>query len=192
MRAWSYETYSWIGRRAPSPKAPHRGTAGGRMLAHSGRKRPVGLVRSAGRPASNRSGDEEYSRDISHITRNTTRCIWNLVMQSHLPAGNCRAVVFATTADGLRLPVIDVTHPAFLIPDDPTSLAARRDAFLAWDRRNSRIRSGPSLTFNHGNPSATPMRAVSTSRTGSPRRRSSAPISLARGPQGFGIRRVRV
>jgi hypothetical protein len=60
-------------------------------------------------------------------------------MQSHLPAGNSPAVVFAITADGLRFPVIEVTHPAFLIPDDPASLAARRDAFLAWDRRNSRM-----------------------------------------------------
>ena len=60
-------------------------------------------------------------------------------MQSHLPPGDSRAVVFATTADGLRLPVIDVTHPAFAIPDDPASLAARRDAFLAWDRRNRRM-----------------------------------------------------
>src|SRR5262245_40976500 len=58
------------------------------------------------------------------------------VMQSHLTAGDSRAVVFATTADGLRLPVIDVTHPAFAVPDDPASLAAQRDAFLAWDRRN--------------------------------------------------------
>jgi hypothetical protein len=57
-------------------------------------------------------------------------------MQSHLPAGEDRAVVFATTDDGLRLPVIDVTHPAFAIPDDPASFAARRDAFLAWDRSN--------------------------------------------------------
>ena len=47
------------------------------------------------------------------------------------PAGDSRAVVFATTADGLKLPVIDVTHPAFAIPDDPASLAARRDALLA-------------------------------------------------------------
>src|SRR5262245_63540872 len=54
-------------------------------------------------------------------------------MQLHLPAGDSRAVVFATTADGLRLPVIDVTHPAFAIADDPASLAARRDAFLAFD-----------------------------------------------------------
>ena len=60
-------------------------------------------------------------------------------MQPHLPVGDSRAVVFATTADGLRLPVIDVTHPAFAVPDDPASLAARRDAFLAWDRRNRRM-----------------------------------------------------
>lgn len=60
-------------------------------------------------------------------------------MQSHLPAGDSRAVVFATTADGLRLPVIDITHPAFAVPDDPASLAATRDAFLAWDRRNRRM-----------------------------------------------------
>src|SRR5262249_12130763 len=59
-------------------------------------------------------------------------------MQSHLPPGDGRAVVFATPADGLRLPVIDVTHPAFAVPDDPASVAARRDAFLAWDRRNRR------------------------------------------------------
>jgi hypothetical protein len=60
-------------------------------------------------------------------------------MQSYLPAGDSRAIVFATTADGLRLPVIDVTHPAFAVADDPASLAARCDAFLAWDRRNRRM-----------------------------------------------------
>jgi hypothetical protein len=58
------------------------------------------------------------------------------VTQSRLPAGGSRTVVFAATADGLRLPVIDVTHPAFAIPDEPVSLAARRDAFVAWDGRN--------------------------------------------------------
>ena len=61
------------------------------------------------------------------------------VMQSHVPAEDSRAVVFATTVDGIKLPVIDVTHPAFAIPDDPASFAARRDAFLAWDRRNRRM-----------------------------------------------------
>src|SRR5215467_13914025 len=60
-------------------------------------------------------------------------------MQSHVPAGDSRHVVFATTADGVRLPVIDVTHPAFAIADDAASLAARRDAFVAWDRRNRRM-----------------------------------------------------
>lgn len=60
-------------------------------------------------------------------------------MQSHVPDEDSRAVMFATTADGLRLPVIDVTHPVFAVPDDPASLAARRDAFLAWDRRNRRV-----------------------------------------------------
>jgi hypothetical protein len=62
-------------------------------------------------------------------------------MQSHLPAGDSRALVFATTTYGLRLPVLDVTHPAFAIPDDCASLTARHDAFLAWDRRNRRIPS---------------------------------------------------
>jgi hypothetical protein len=61
------------------------------------------------------------------------------VMKSHLPVGDSRPIVFATTADGLTLPVIDVTHPAFAIADDPASLAARCDAFLAWDRRNRLI-----------------------------------------------------
>lgn len=60
-------------------------------------------------------------------------------MQTHLPAEDSRAIVYATTADGVRLPVIDVTHPAFAIPDDPASLAARNDAFAAWDRRNRRM-----------------------------------------------------
>lgn len=60
-------------------------------------------------------------------------------MQSDIPAEPTRPIAFATTVDGLRLPVIDVTHPAFAIPDDPASWAARRDAFLAWDRRNRRM-----------------------------------------------------
>jgi hypothetical protein len=60
-------------------------------------------------------------------------------LQDFGTAADSRAVAFATTADGLRLPVIDVTHPAFAIPDDPADLAVRRDAFLAWDRRNRRM-----------------------------------------------------
>jgi hypothetical protein len=60
-------------------------------------------------------------------------------MQSPSPTSG--PIVFATTADGLRLPVIDVTHPAFAVPDDPAAAAARRDAFVAWDRRNRRVPS---------------------------------------------------
>lgn len=60
-------------------------------------------------------------------------------MQSHLSAKDNGDVVFAITADGLKLAVIDLTHPAFAVPDDPASLAARQDAFLAWERRNRRM-----------------------------------------------------
>jgi hypothetical protein len=44
-------------------------------------------------------------------------------------------VVFAKTRDGLALPVIDVSRPPFAIPDDPASLAAYRDTFREWHRR---------------------------------------------------------
>jgi hypothetical protein len=33
-------------------------------------------------------------------------------------------IVYATTSDGLELPIIDITHPTFAIPDDPASRAA--------------------------------------------------------------------
>jgi hypothetical protein len=33
-------------------------------------------------------------------------------------------IVYATTSDNLELPIIDITHPAFAIPDDPASRAA--------------------------------------------------------------------
>jgi hypothetical protein len=60
-------------------------------------------------------------------------------MQSEPSPKASDGVLFATTPDGIRLPVIDVTNPAFAIPDDPASSAARRDAFLTWERRNRRI-----------------------------------------------------
>jgi hypothetical protein len=58
-------------------------------------------------------------------------------MQS--PSTAIGPITFATTADGLRLPVIDVTHPAFAIPDDPATAAARLDAFMAWHRRDRQV-----------------------------------------------------
>jgi len=51
------------------------------------------------------------------------------------PAPQSHGIAFAKTRDGLTLPVIDVSRPPFAIPDDPASIAARRDAFLRWHRR---------------------------------------------------------
>src|SRR4051794_38533264 len=88
---------------------------------------------------SHRGTTGRHRRSPARLSMPSPPRVSGTVMQSHLPAGDSRAVVFATTADGLRLPVIDVTHPAFAIPDDPASAAARREAFLAWDRRNRRM-----------------------------------------------------
>jgi hypothetical protein len=46
-------------------------------------------------------------------------------------------VVHATTDDGLRLPVIDVTQSAFALLDDPQSVAALAEAFAETERRNA-------------------------------------------------------
>lgn len=50
-------------------------------------------------------------------------------------------VLFATAGNGLRLPVIDVTHPAFALADDAEAVAAIREAFVAEvrQRRPSRL-----------------------------------------------------
>jgi hypothetical protein len=66
----------------------------------------------------------------------------NTVQRSAMPTESdptSDSVVFATAPEGLTLPVIDVTHPDFAVPDDPASLAAQRDAFIEWDRRNRRL-----------------------------------------------------
>src|SRR5262249_55867981 len=60
-------------------------------------------------------------------------------LQSPPPTRDQRPRVYATPDHRRSLRVSDVTHPAFAIADDPASRAARRDAFLAWDRRNRRI-----------------------------------------------------
>jgi len=54
-------------------------------------------------------------------------------MQADPAAESFKAIVRAKTRGGLDLPVIDVTHPRFRVPDDPGSLKAQRDAFIAWD-----------------------------------------------------------
>ncbi len=49
------------------------------------------------------------------------------------------AVVFATTHDGLRLPIIDITLPAFALPDDPQSVAALDAAVRESEWRNALV-----------------------------------------------------
>ncbi len=49
------------------------------------------------------------------------------------------ALVYATTDDGLRLPVIDITHPAFALPDDAESVAALDGAVRDAQRRYARM-----------------------------------------------------
>ena len=49
------------------------------------------------------------------------------------------ALVYATTDDGLRLPVIDITHPAFAVPDDAASVAALDGAVRDAQRRYARV-----------------------------------------------------
>lgn len=50
-----------------------------------------------------------------------------------------RSLIFATTADGLSLPVIDVTDPRFAVADDPVSLARQAKEFVEWDRERRRL-----------------------------------------------------
>jgi hypothetical protein len=48
-------------------------------------------------------------------------------------------LVYATTDDGLRLPVIDITRPEFALPDDAASIAALDAAVREAERRNALI-----------------------------------------------------
>lgn len=60
-------------------------------------------------------------------------------MQADPAAESFNAIVRAKTRGGLDLPVIDVTHPRFRVPDDPGSLKAQRDAFIAWDHHRRHV-----------------------------------------------------
>jgi hypothetical protein len=59
-----------------------------------------------------------------------------IVVNSPVPQS---AVVFATTDDGLRLPIIDITLPAFALPDDPQSVAALDAAVRESEWRNALV-----------------------------------------------------
>jgi hypothetical protein len=49
------------------------------------------------------------------------------------------ALLHATTDEGHRLPVIDITRPEFALPDDPQSVAALDAAFREAERRNALV-----------------------------------------------------
>jgi len=48
-------------------------------------------------------------------------------------------VVYAKTREGFDLPVIDVSHPAFAVPEDADAKRAQQEAFIAWERRSRRF-----------------------------------------------------
>ena len=47
-------------------------------------------------------------------------------------------IVYATTPDGLELPVIDLTHPAFAIPDDPASRSSLTQQYKLTEEKNAK------------------------------------------------------
>jgi hypothetical protein len=48
-------------------------------------------------------------------------------------------LIYASTRDGISLPVIDVTHPRFHVPDDAAGRQALEEAFRRSERRNRMI-----------------------------------------------------
>ncbi len=48
-------------------------------------------------------------------------------------------VAIARTKEGFELPVIDVTHPRFVVADDPESIRVLRDAALLSERQRRRV-----------------------------------------------------
>ena len=60
-------------------------------------------------------------------------------MQSRPAASRSRDLIFAKTREGYDLPVIDVTHPRFAVPEDPNGARALHDAFVASERRRRHI-----------------------------------------------------
>jgi hypothetical protein len=48
-------------------------------------------------------------------------------------------ILFAPTGEGYELPIIDMAHPRFFVPDEPAAINALEDAFRADDIRRRRI-----------------------------------------------------
>ncbi|WP_035355613.1 hypothetical protein [Edaphobacter aggregans] len=50
-----------------------------------------------------------------------------------------QGIVYATTSDGYELPIIDITHPAFAVPEDPASLASLTAQYRAAEQQQARL-----------------------------------------------------
>jgi len=48
-------------------------------------------------------------------------------------------LIYAKTADGIDLPVIDLSNPRFAVADDPQSYEMQRNAIIKWEQRNQRL-----------------------------------------------------
>jgi hypothetical protein len=59
-------------------------------------------------------------------------------MISPVPSAPTSDVLQAATLDGFRLPVIDITHPAFRLDDSPAGVAALSDAQAQIERKQGR------------------------------------------------------
>ncbi len=54
-------------------------------------------------------------------------------------SGKRPGIVYAATGRGCELPVLDVTHPAFTVADDPASLEKLRREFVEQGRQYRRV-----------------------------------------------------
>ena len=60
-------------------------------------------------------------------------------MQPHSTPRHSDGLIFAKTHEGIDLPVIDLPHPRFPVPDDPAAVRASYDAFIEAERSRQRI-----------------------------------------------------
>jgi hypothetical protein len=62
-----------------------------------------------------------------------------IIMQPHSSPRQSDGLIFATTHEGIDLPVIDLTHPRFAVPVDPAAVRASYEAFVEAERSRGRI-----------------------------------------------------
>jgi len=63
-----------------------------------------------------------------------------------VPFAQRPGLCYALTAQNLKIPVVDVSHPAFAVADDPETIASLRQTYADMNRRGSRI---PQFVFRY-------------------------------------------